>query len=204
MKVRIVALLSSLTINAILMVLLLGATDAPATQSIASKNPARSTLIGEKMIMHNTLQAGKESHVQESSMHRSLPELNLPSALQANTFQNTGMNLKSNLSNDQLWRAELAFKESAVEKAPRIIKRTPPSYPISAKEQRIEGYVEYKLQINTAGEVQNLWLLKAEPAGYFEENASQALREFKFAPAEIAGQAVPVVVRQRLNFRLEE
>jgi protein TonB len=97
---------------------------------------------------------------------------------------------------------ELIFKEDAVDIAPVAISRIAPSYPRVAKQQGIEGFVEFRIQVGTTGRVENLWVLRSKPKGIFERAAETALRDFTFRPAEVAGQPVASFFRQRMNFSL--
>ncbi len=63
-----------------------------------------------------------------------------------------------------------------------------PVYPSSATD--IAGDVTLLLQIDEFGAVQQLSVVTAEPAGYFEEAALRAFQLARFAPAQREGRPV--------------
>lgn len=63
-------------------------------------------------------------------------------------------------------------------------------YPRPAYQQRIAGKVVVSILISQLGNVDDVAVVKAEPAGVFEEAALSAARELKFSPALRAGRAV--------------
>ncbi|MDP7040355.1 MAG: energy transducer TonB [Myxococcota bacterium] len=202
MKVRIYACLGSLTINVLLLTVLLGAsstaqtTQEPKTQLSATTFKTN----GPSLTTHT-----RTNKPATDSLTRSItPQVKvapLQTSFNAQPIRQS-LNRVLNLSHEAQGR--LAYKESAVDHAPLILARTPPKYPLSAKEQGIEGYVEYKIRINTQGEVDAFWAIAAQPAGYFEESCQKALKQFKFRPAQKNGQSVPVMIKQKFTFNLEE
>jgi len=99
---------------------------------------------------------------------------------------------------------DLAYKDDAVDQKPIALARRTPAYPIQARSQGIEGFAEYKLHISAEGEVVNISLLSADPAGYFEEACREALNSFRFQPAIKSGEPVPVLITQKFHFNLED
>ena len=100
--------------------------------------------------------------------------------------------------------AELILKEEAVDEPPRIVSRVAPLYPPSAEDRGLEGYVVFKLQVSSLGVVEKAWVVASRPAGVFEVAAERAVRKYRFSPARFRGQAVAVLCRQKIVFRLED
>ena len=99
---------------------------------------------------------------------------------------------------------DLIMSEEAVDEAPRVLSRVAPRYPRMAEDRGIEGYVVFRLRISSAGQVESVSLVEAEPAGVFEVEAERAVRQYRFAPARYRGSPVAVMALQRLVFRLED
>jgi len=76
-------------------------------------------------------------------------------------------------------------------------------YPAGAKEQRIEGVVELELDVDTDGSVKGVRVIKGLGFG-LDEAASAAMRACRFAPGEVAGQAVPTRIPWRYRFVIED
>ncbi len=98
----------------------------------------------------------------------------------------------------------LILREEAVDEPPRVIARAAPDYPAVAEDRGIEGYVVFKLQVSSAGRVEGVWVLEADPPGIFEAAAERAVRKYRFSPARFKGRTVPVLCRQKLIFKLED
>jgi protein TonB len=80
---------------------------------------------------------------------------------------------------------------------PRALAPVEPAYPPSAAD--VSGDVLLQLMIDEFGAVSEATVVKAEPAGYFEESALQAFKAARFSPAQRDGYAVRsrVVVKVR-------
>jgi protein TonB len=80
---------------------------------------------------------------------------------------------------------------------PRALARVEPVYSLSAAD--VSGEVLLQLMIDESGAVSEATVVKAEPAGYFEESALQAFKVARFSPAQRDGHAVRsrVVVKVR-------
>jgi TonB family protein len=80
-----------------------------------------------------------------------------------------------------------------------------PIYPVSAREQGIEGYVELAYDVAISGEVYNVRVVSADPAGLFEEAAIKAISAWRFAPAREKGALVESKNRvSTIRFKLGE
>lgn len=80
---------------------------------------------------------------------------------------------------------------------PRALVTVEPAYPPSAVD--VSGEVLLQLMIDEFGAVNEVTVVKAEPAGYFEESALRAFKAARFSPAQRDGHAVRshVVVKVR-------
>ncbi|MFT7654871.1 MAG: protein TonB [Candidatus Azotimanducaceae bacterium] len=80
-----------------------------------------------------------------------------------------------------------------------------PIYPVGAREQGIEGYVELAYDVAISGEVYNVRVVSADPAGLFEKAAIKAISVWRFAPAREKGALVVSKNRvSTIRFKLGE
>jgi protein TonB len=87
-------------------------------------------------------------------------------------------------------------------KAPVTISRVDPQYTEVARKARIEGIVIVEAVIDRHGNVTEARILKPLPFG-LDQQALNAIRQWKFKPGTLNGQAVPVYYNLTVNFRLE-
>lgn len=80
------------------------------------------------------------------------------------------------------------------------IKRIEPKYPKAAVEQKLEGSVVLKFDITPAGDVDNVSVIKATPAGVFDKSAKVALKQWQYQ-ASNAGMKNALV---QLDFSLSK
>ena len=92
--------------------------------------------------------------------------------------------------------------EDTVDVIPKARYRPPFNYPSYARKRSIEGYVTLNMLIGTNGEVEQVKLLNAEPAGVFDQTALESAQEWQFEAASYQGQKVKVWVKQRIAFNL--
>ena len=84
----------------------------------------------------------------------------------------------------------------------QLISGEGPVYPESARVQQIEGYVTVVYDLTVAGDVVNLRIVDAEPAGVFEAAALRAVQGWQFLPKRLNGKAVEVLAqRSTLTFK---
>lgn len=81
---------------------------------------------------------------------------------------------------------------------PRLLRHVAPRYPESARRRRLQGWVEVELSIAADGEVRDVRVVSAEPAGAFEREALQAAQRWRFEPGGEGSR-----VRRRIYFRLD-
>jgi TonB family protein len=86
----------------------------------------------------------------------------------------------------------------------RQIVGAPAAYPQRAIRRNIEGFVTVKFTVTKTGDVDNIQIVQAEPAGMFEESVMVAVKKYKFQPRIVNGEPVDTKdVEKKLVFKLE-
>lgn len=85
-----------------------------------------------------------------------------------------------------------------------VVKSVTPDYPTRAQRKHQEGYVDLHFTSSTTGDVKDVVVAAAEPAGVFDEAAIRALKRWKFKPKEVDGQAIDQRLALRMRFELAE
>lgn len=96
------------------------------------------------------------------------------------------------------------FGLGELDERPRPISVFRPTYPLAARRQKRDGYVDVEFLILPTGETANAVALRSEPGNTFTEAALQAVRRWRFTPSKRNGKAVRVRVRQTIRFELED
>ena len=94
------------------------------------------------------------------------------------------------------------FSKSTVQ-APKPVKRVEPRYPYAARYFHVSGIVILESVIDKNGDVRDVNVLKALPAGTISYAAMQAVRQWKFEPAKLEGKPVDVLFNLTINFKLQ-
>lgn len=97
---------------------------------------------------------------------------------------------------------DMIFDSIDLDQAPAAMVQVPPEYPFKAREQNLEGYVAVKFLVRPDGSVGNVNILKAQPAGVFDDEVRKALLRWKFQPGRLNGEAVASWVTTTLRFDL--
>ncbi len=84
--------------------------------------------------------------------------------------------------------------------APRKIHDVTPIYPATARTLRLEGMVILEAVIGVDGRVESARVLRSLPL--LDEAALGAVRQWRFAPARLNNEVVPVVMTVTINFSL--
>lgn len=82
-----------------------------------------------------------------------------------------------------------------------------PTYPRRAQDRGIEGYVVVELTVAPDGSVpaDSVFVVAAEPKGYFEREALKTAAKFKYKPKVVDGIAQPVTgVRYQFTFEMQD
>jgi TonB family protein len=89
----------------------------------------------------------------------------------------------------------------AVDKEPALIHRVDPRYPDLARRAGIQGKVYTKAWVDTSGRVVDAQVVKSDDT-ILNAAALEAVRQWRFTPAQIAGTAVDAWVVVPFHFRL--
>ena len=79
----------------------------------------------------------------------------------------------------------------------------PPDFPLEARKQGLEGWVDLQFLVNADGSVGDVTVVGAQPVGIFEQAALDAVRRWRYQPVMRAGQGVSQRVRVRLRFAMQ-
>ena len=85
----------------------------------------------------------------------------------------------------------------ALDPGPKPLSDINPDYPARAGQQ--QGVVVLRLLINEKGVVDNVAVVRASPAGYFEESALDAFGKALFSPGKLLG----VTVKSQITIEVE-
>lgn len=99
---------------------------------------------------------------------------------------------------------EYIFEIAETDRVPRPLARLAPLYPPQARMRRIEGEVLVEFVVTPDGGVGAAEVVYAQPPDVFNQTALQTIQRWRFEPGLKDGTPVPVRVRQKLTFKLEE
>jgi protein TonB len=100
-------------------------------------------------------------------------------------------------------RGALAFNAGLSDRDPLPLVRVEPEYPPQARQRRLEGWVQVRFTISTAGSVKDATVVKSSHA-MFERNAVQAVNKWKYQPQLRGGQLTEAPGQQVVvRFRME-
>jgi TonB family protein len=86
-------------------------------------------------------------------------------------------------------------------KPPKIILRPNPAYPEEAKQKGVQGGVVMEVTVNEKGEVWDARVVRGESS--LQNAALEAVRRWRFSPALLNGNPVPILVHVEMEFRLD-
>ena len=97
----------------------------------------------------------------------------------------------------------LGFNAGLADRAPLPLVRVEPQYPPQAQRRKLEGWVQVRFTISTAGSVKDATVIKSSDT-VFERNALQAVNKWKYQPQIQAGKPTEapdqkVVVRFKMK-----
>lgn len=95
------------------------------------------------------------------------------------------------------------FAGDELDVPPHMLGEVQQIYPARARLAAVEGFVTLALLINERGEVEQASIVKAQPAGYFEEAALAMLRKQRFSPPIKRNQAVKSRWLTTVRYRLQ-
>lgn len=84
---------------------------------------------------------------------------------------------------------------------PAKVSHVPPVYPRIAREAKIEGTVILEAVIAASGSVEEVRVLRSAPL--LDAAAIDAVRQWRFTPIMLNGQAIPIVMTVTVTFTLK-
>jgi len=99
--------------------------------------------------------------------------------------------------------AEMIFEIAEIDQPPRPLLRMEPMYPPQARMRGIEGAVSLEFIVREDGRTTDIETIDSSPGDLFVRSAHLAVAKWRFEPGELRGKAVPVRVRQTIEFRLK-
>lgn len=85
----------------------------------------------------------------------------------------------------------------------QILSKTEPQFPDSAKRKNITGFVRLQITIDQSSAIKSIDVLEANPEGYFEAAAMDAVKNWKFTAAYQNGNPIESTIKRRIEFKLE-
>jgi protein TonB len=85
-------------------------------------------------------------------------------------------------------------------KAPRLLHRVDPVYPMLARQARIAGRIELEATVDERGYVRDLRVVRGIPL--LDQAALEAVRQWRYQPLLLNGEPQPFVLRVGVNFGL--
>ena len=90
-----------------------------------------------------------------------------------------------------------------VDQKPRILRNPDPKYPEAARRANREAVVMVEFTVDVDGKPIDIKV--TEPKGFgFDQAAIDAIERWRFTPAKKDGESVPMRVRQRIRFNLDD
>ncbi len=77
-----------------------------------------------------------------------------------------------------------------------------PEYPDRALSDRISGSVTVQYVVDKKGRTQDVRIIQSVPKGVFDQAAADAIRRWRYRPAQYHGQPIEVPVRTLIRFEL--
>jgi TonB family protein len=90
------------------------------------------------------------------------------------------------------------------EKDMRRVRFVAPTYPVRAREQGTQGWVDIEFTVNKDGTTRDGVIKAAEPAGIFDRAALQAVSRWRYEPRVVNGSVIEQRVEARLRFQLAD
>ncbi len=91
----------------------------------------------------------------------------------------------------------------AMDHPPLITARVPPPYPYFARKRGITGQVWIRLLVSEKGVVLETKVLRAEPAGVFEDAVMRCVEQWRFSPAVVNGRPAIAWLETSVKFELK-
>jgi TonB family protein len=79
-----------------------------------------------------------------------------------------------------------------------------PEFPSAARQRALSGWVDVQFMVLIDGSVSDISVMGADPAGAFEQSATDAVRKWKYRPILRDGQPINQRARVRVRFALQK
>ncbi|HWM90056.1 MAG TPA: M56 family metallopeptidase [Thermoanaerobaculia bacterium] len=89
-------------------------------------------------------------------------------------------------------------------KAPKVVNQMPPTYPASARDNKIEGTVVLNTVIDTQGQVRNPTVAESSGNADLDQEAVDTVAKWTFKPATLDGKPVEVYYTITIRFALDD
>jgi TonB family protein len=95
------------------------------------------------------------------------------------------------------------YPQEQLDEPPHLLGDIQRVYPPRARSAGIEGYVTLSLLINERGEIDEMHVVRAQPAGFFEQSALDMLRGQRYTPAIKQSRAIRSSWQETVHFKLQ-
>ena len=82
----------------------------------------------------------------------------------------------------------------------KLTRYVAPEYPASALSHKVGGTVVVGYTVDARGATRDVHVISAEPAGIFNSDAIDAVKQWRYTPTMIGGAAVAVPTRTAIRF----
>ena len=102
---------------------------------------------------------------------------------------------------EQSWPPPGVFRPGVEVTPPKVIKEIAPHYTPAAMKAKVQGSVFIEAVVRTDGTVGDVRVVRSLDKQHgLDEQAVQAVKEFRFTPGKKDGVAVPVIVEVQMSF----
>jgi len=98
-------------------------------------------------------------------------------------------------------RPAMPVAATAASTLPVLTRRVEPYYPDDARRTRRQGWVDVRFTVEADGSVSHAGVIGADARNVFDRSALTAVERWQFNPGTRNGAAVPMEVKQRIEFR---
>ena len=96
------------------------------------------------------------------------------------------------------------FNSGDLDQPLMTLTKIPPVYPMSAKQQKIEGYVKVQFIVNVNGSVENVTVMESKPPGVFDRSVINCVSGWRFEAGTVDGEPVNSRAETTISFELEQ
>jgi protein TonB len=161
----------------------------PRTESTEPPKPQKMPKVPQVAALHST--------PRPNSVPRPQTTLSAPSFETAPQSMNMGIATFAPLAAPQS-----EFDLSQVDSQPQVIGRVNPAYPYAARQKNLEGVVIVRFLVDVEGKVTRASVVQANPTQIFDQAALEAVRKWRFAPAQLDGEKVATWMSVPIRFKM--